>query len=96
MKIARESRRSKKEIVIISVRVDVITIFRLVHKPGEHRKAVLTNENPLIIMRIMSELWRYERQKQNLSDIRMRHKNEAKAVKERSNRTTAQQRVAGR
>jgi len=26
----------------------------------------------------------------------MRHKNEAKAVKERSNRTTAQQRVAGR
>jgi len=46
-------------------------------------------------MRIMSKLWKYGK-KQNLSDIRMRHKNEAKAVKERSNRITAQQRVAGR
>ena len=61
MKNVTECRRNKKEIVIISVRVDVITIFLLVHKPGEHRKAVLTNENSLIIMRIMSKLWKYGR-----------------------------------
>ena len=65
-------------------------------EPGEHRKAVLTNENSLIIMRIMSKIVEVREKNRIFLTSAMRHKNEAKAVKERSNRTTAQQRVAGR